>query len=89
MNKMKTVKVSPDTEACRLALIDAIRPFADRIGPQGMLAVASALVGQLIAMQDQRMVSPAMAMEIVARNIELANQKVVDGLRGSVGRGSG
>lgn len=83
MPKMKTVPVSPDAEACRQALVAAIRPYADVLGAQGMLAVASALVGQLIAMQDQRTMTQAMAMEIVARNIEGANQEVLDGLRNS------
>jgi hypothetical protein len=83
MSKMKTVPASPAAEACRQALVAAIRPYADTLGPQGMLAVASALVGQLIAMQDQRTVTPKMAMDIVARNIEGANQEVLDGLRDS------
>lgn len=85
MHKMKTVPGSSDTEACRQALVAAIRPFADKLGAQGMLAVASALVGQLVAMQDQRTMTPSMAMEIVTRNIELANKEVLDALRNSTG----
>jgi hypothetical protein len=87
MPKMKTVPVSPDAEACRQAMLNAMRPYADKIGPHGMLAVASAVVGQLVALQDQRTMTPSMAMEIVASNIERANQDVIDGLRNSsVGR---
>ena len=80
MFKTKAVPVSPDADACRQALIAAIKPYADNLGGPGILAVASALVGQLIAMQDQRTVTPAMAIEIVVRNIKSANQEVLDGL---------
>lgn len=83
MAKMKPFSTSPEAEQCRQALIDAMRPYADKLGAQRMLAVASAFVGQLVALQDQRTMTPAMAMEIVARNIEGANQEVLDGLRDS------
>ena len=83
MHKMKTVPVSPDAEACRQALIAAIMLYADKLSGPEMLAVASALVGQLMALQDQRTMTSAMAMEIVARNIEGANQAVIDNLQNS------
>lgn len=81
MAKMKTIPVTPEAEACRQAILAAIRPYADKLGAPGMLAVASALVGQLIALQDQRTMTRKMALEIVAANIEGANQEVIDGLR--------
>lgn len=37
-------------------------------------------VGQLIALQDQRKVSPAMAFEIVAQYIEQGNADIISGL---------
>jgi hypothetical protein len=82
MPNTKIVPASPEAEACRQALVAAIGPYADKLGAQGMLVVASALVGQLIAMQDQRSMTPAMAMEIVRRNIEQANQEVLANLAG-------
>jgi hypothetical protein len=60
-----------------------MRPYADKLGAQGMLAVASALVGQLIAMQDQCTMTWAMALEIVAQNIEGANADILNALRDS------
>jgi hypothetical protein len=45
-----------------------------------ILAVASNMVGKLVAMQDQRTVSPQMAMDTVSRNIELGNNQVLDDL---------
>ena len=87
MPRTVLVATSPESEACRQALAAAMRPFADRLGAQGMLAVASAFVGQLIALQDQRVLTPTMAMEIVARNIELANLEVISNLAGGPAAG--
>lgn len=58
-------------------MLAAMEPYADALGSVGMLAVAANLVGKLIALQDQRTMTPAMAMEIVAKNIEAANQRVI------------
>jgi phage gp37-like protein len=53
-----------------------------------MLAVTSILVGQLIALQDQRTMTPAQAMEIVSRNIEIGNMGAIDTFLGNpVGTG--
>lgn len=84
MTKMRVVPTSPEAESCRQAMANAMQPYSDKLGPEGMLAVASALVGQLVALQDQRRMTPAMAMEVVARNIENGNREVLAGLRDSV-----
>lgn len=42
-----------------------------------LLAIASQFVGQLVALQDIRKTSPAAAMEMVARNIEIGNAEAV------------
>ena len=85
MPKMKSVPATPEAKACRQAMVEAMRPYVDKLGPQGTLAVASALVGQLIALQDQRVMTPKTLMEIVARNIEAANQDVIAALRDAPG----
>lgn len=51
-----------------------------------LLAVAANMLGKLVALQDQRTVSPGMAMEVVAQNIEYGNKQVLDQL--SLTRGS-
>ena len=48
--------------------------------PLEMLAIAANMLGKLVAMQDQRITTPAMAMEVVAKNIEHGNQMVLDQL---------
>ena len=78
---LRKVDASSAHEQCRDAIIRAMEPFAEKIGPVGMLAVASTVVGQLIAMQDQRTMTPEMAMNLVCKNMEEANKAVVDGLR--------
>lgn len=41
---------------------------------QRILAITSQFVGQLIALQDQRSMTPDRAMQIVTTNIEIGNQ---------------
>ncbi len=66
-------------------LIAVLRKHGDKISAMEMLALASHLVGQIIAMQDQRTVTPDMAMKIVSQNIEQGNREVLDGLGASSG----
>jgi hypothetical protein len=63
-----------------------MRPYADKLGPEGMLAVASVLVGQLVALQDQRSMTAAMAMQLVAQNIEVGNREAVAKMNNPIGR---
>lgn len=48
--------------------------------PDEMLAIASQFVGNLIALQDQNKYTGVMAMQLVARNIEVGNAAVVETL---------
>lgn len=64
----------------RMAVINALRPFGDQLSPPDQLAVVAYLIGQLIGLQDQRVMTSAMAMDIVIANIEAGNQALVDGL---------
>lgn len=53
--------------------------------PAEMLAIAANMVGKLVAMQDQRTMTPAVAMEIISKNIEYGNQQVIEELSKSAG----
>ncbi len=44
---------------------------------QDILAITSQFVGQLIALQDQRVMGPDQAMQIVGQNIEIGNQAAI------------
>lgn len=50
-----------------------------------LLAVAANMLGKLVALQDQRTISPAMAMTVVAQNIRHGNKQVLDELAQSKG----
>lgn len=50
-----------------------------------LLAVTSQFVGMLIAQQDQRRMTPSMAMDIVANNIEIGNASALAELNGPMG----
>lgn len=61
-------------------LVAVLRKHGDKLTATEMLALSAHLVGQIIAMQDQRTTTPAMAMQIVSENIEQGNREVLDGL---------
>lgn len=85
---MKGVTPTPEMEAARLAMIAAVKPYADALGATGMLACAAYTVGQLIALQDQRSVTPAMAIDLVQANIEAGNQHAMAEVMAAGGRPS-
>ncbi len=83
------IKAKPPTAAhikVRDAMLAVIRKEAADMDAIEILAIAAYTVGQLIALQDQRTVTSAMAMEIVASNIEAGNHHVVEGLSEPEGR---
>lgn len=60
------------------AMKEVLGRFENRLGAMEMLAVASHLVGVLVALQDQNKVTPAMAMELVASNIQVGNAEALN-----------
>lgn len=76
---IKTHATRPEHEAFRLELLAVIERYP-QLPAQDLLAVASQLVGQLVAMQDRRKMSPEDAMAVVAANIESANAAVINAL---------
>ncbi len=66
-------------------LVAVLKKYSDELSAQEMLALAAHLVGQIVALQDQRQMTPEEAMQIVARNIEQGNREAIDNLLGSKG----
>jgi hypothetical protein len=66
-------------------LIALVGKHADKITPVEILAIAANMVGKLIAMQDQREMSPTEALQLVSRNMEHGNQEIIDELDGKGG----
>jgi len=81
----KTAAPSVQQLAFRGALEAAIAQHGATLDATELLAVTSHLVGQLIALQDQRRYTPAMVMQLVQDNIEQGNSEVVNGLLAAEG----
>ena len=69
----------------RLAMLEALRPFADRLEVIEIVAVLSQTVGQFVAMLDQRQFTPAQAMQVVGENFAAGNAAMLDKVFGSTG----
>ena len=85
---MSKHRAGKDHEALRLELCDILKRYelkgVDKIE---LLAIAAGLVGQFMAMMDQRLYTSADLIELVGKNIEEGNQHVVGKLRDeAVGR---
>lgn len=74
------VDARPAHEVAYQDLCKLVNKHADKLTALELLAVASNMVGKLVAMQDQRTISPAAAMEVVALNIEHGNKQIVEHL---------
>jgi hypothetical protein len=83
---MKVHKASAAHEATYQELCAIINRHASELSPVEILAVAANMVGKLVALQDQRTMSPDRAMQIVAKNIEAGNKQVLDSLANSDAR---
>lgn len=74
------VKANPTHEVAHQELTDLLKRHADEgdLSALEMLAVAANMVGKLIALQDQRVVTPGQALDVVTANIKIGNAQVVD-----------
>ena len=77
---MSTKLASPDHEVAYQDLCALVSRHAEKLTPLELLAVASNMLGKLVAMQDQRVTTPAIAMETVAKNLEHGNAQVLETL---------
>ena len=81
---MKSKPPSPEMVAFVSDLKAAFKRHA-HLRPDEMLAGASQIVGNLIALQDQRKMTPDMALAIVQANIEAGNQQAMAEVMGAGG----
>lgn len=75
---MKSYAPDAASHAFRTDLLDLLRKHSGDLPADRMLAIAAYSVGQLIALQDQRKMTPTMAMELVSENIQTGNQHALD-----------
>lgn len=76
----------PEHEVAYQDLCALASKHADKLSAIELLAVASNMLGKLVAMQDQRTTTPSEAMEIVAQNLEHGNAQVLEQISNSAGR---
>lgn len=74
---IKTHPVTPEHEEAMADLRAILKKF-EHLGPLDLLALASQMVGQLVAFQDQLVITPEMAMEVVGANIQAGNQAALE-----------
>jgi hypothetical protein len=89
MDEMSDSSPHPTTPAHEIAyqdLVDLMRRHQD-LPRLEILAIAANMVGKLLAMQDQRVVTADTAMKVVARNIEAGNAQAIAKLMMSEGSG--
>lgn len=76
---MRTQKTTERHEAFRQAVLKAMMPFDD-IPKIEQLAVLSATLGQMVALQDSRIYTADAVMRLVASNIEMGNASAITGV---------
>ena len=84
--KGRVVKATVDHKAFRDDCIIMLKKHAGHLDAIDMLALSAHLVGQVLAMQDQRTVDRERALETVMRNIEAGNAEVLENLNKPQGR---
>ena len=77
---MVEILAKPDHEVAYQDVCLLVKNHSINLTSIEILAIAANMVGKLIALQDHHTTSPELAMEVVAKNIEMGNQTVVDKL---------
>ena len=83
---MPIYRAKPEHEVLYQDLCTLVSKHSDKLTALEMLAVAANMLGKLIALQDQRTITPDMAMEIVIKNMEDGNAQVVEQVMQSKGQ---
>lgn len=85
MTPLKSMPTIPADQALRDDIQALIKRHLDPDTPERVMAIAAMIVGQVIALQDQRMMTRAMVMDLVVANIEVGNQAVIALLQNTKG----
>jgi hypothetical protein len=84
---LAAAQATPANQAFRADAIELLRKHGGAMQSIELLALAAHLVGQIIALQDQRKVTPQLALHIVQQNIEAGNAEVLAALSTPQGQG--
>lgn len=72
----RVVTTTPKHEAAYQDMVKLLRRH-QHLGAEAMLAIAANMVGKLMALQDQRTMTPERALAIVSTNIEACNAQAL------------
>lgn len=75
--RTKTVEPKPEHMAFRADILALLDKHSGSLPAVEMLALSSHLVGQILAMQDQRSLTPTMGMELIKSNVEVGNAEAI------------
>ena len=73
----RVLPTNPEHEVLYNELANLLERFKE-LPKEEVLAVAANMVGKIIALQDQRTMTPERAMAIVERNIEIGNRQIFE-----------
>lgn len=82
----RSVTMGEDHKRFEAGVKAAMKEHVGGLNGEEMLAIMSQVLGQLIAMQDQRTMTPGRAMAIVSVNIEEGNRAALADLAKPEGR---
>lgn len=74
----------PEHEVAFQDLSKLLQKHAATVSALDMLAIGANMVGKLVALQDQRVITPKSAMEVVAKNIEIGNEQMIKNIRDNI-----
>lgn len=76
--RTKIIQPSAEHDQLSVALCSCIRRTAPDMPAEDILAIFCQLVGQLVALQDQRRFTSESIMALVSANIEMGNHQAFD-----------
>jgi hypothetical protein len=71
----RVVIASPKHEITYQEICDLVKRHSGDLSPLEILAIAANMIGKLVALQDQRKVTKSLAMQTIAKNIEMGNEQ--------------
>lgn len=78
--KTRQAEPTPDLMAFRADMLAVLDKHAGKLPADHMLSLAAHMVGQIVAMQDQRVMTPADAIDLVKKNMERGNREAARGI---------
>lgn len=86
--KMKMVKPPKRIVRARMKILDATRTVAGDLSSEELLAVLSYTVGQCLALQDQRSMTPEQGIALIQHNIQQGNLDAIQNIMSAPVQGS-